>query len=590
MPTLAFIDGVRATAVTSGTAGVTTQDFTVGSTSLTPKAALIHVVRATADDTLQDDFMDSLGVTDGTFQGGIANSYINHNGAVILTVAKRVGFDDAVIRLPLSDASGFAAVGSFDSFISGGIRIRWDTIPIDTYYITVTLFFGDVLQAKAGSAIPPSAGSGTSQIATGFQPSHIVTLCNQGSSLSESFNANTDLQIAHTVKTTGTSVSTRCACWNYIDNVATTSGTVFLSSSGVGHVFTGGSTPVTPSVSTEIASLHASDGFNIQSSGSGTGPLIVYLAIRYGESSVSLTSFQSPTSTGNVTYSAGFKVGGCMSLQTIFNNASWPGDAVNANSGSSAIGLLTPSGEFTSGHRAIDNQISADIDSYTDPRLLSTWQSVASVARTYRGSGSFHSSDGVTINYSDVVATGRQVALLMIQIDVFSAIGNALLPTISGSGTGVQEFQGSETGSIPGLQGSATAQQIFSSTCAASTPGSQGTATAEIQHSGSCDGATPSLQSSGLSVVQHTGSSDSLLGAVQAAGLSVIEHVASGNALLGAVQGSGTGIVVGGTSLECVHQLAGSYSSIAPLIGSYDLVAELDGSYDGRADLRGSIC
>ena len=60
---LAFVDGVRASCVTSGTPGVTTQDFVVTSGQpRTPKAARIIVTSATAANTTTDHLQRSEGV------------------------------------------------------------------------------------------------------------------------------------------------------------------------------------------------------------------------------------------------------------------------------------------------------------------------------------------------------------------------------------------------------------------------------------------------------------------------------------------------------------------------------------------------
>ena len=466
---LALIDGVRAAAVTSGTAGVTTQDFTVSGVSWTPIAALIEVTYATSANTSTNEASLSVGVTDGTFEGGLA-TVDQHN--VSTTVTRRAGFDDAVIRVPTPGAStSWEAVGSFDSFISGGIRILWDTIPTAAFLVHVTLWFGDGTTVSAGSVTPPSKVSSPSQVTTGNQPNHIIVI-SPTAALNESFGNVSDLQIAHVVRTTGTTAISRFMSAQQQNNKATSESTlVVLSQPKVALSYRSGVSIPVGSSSTTIPSFHATDGFNVGSDGdedTDTGPLLVYLAFEYEENEVDLQDFQMPTSISTVTHQSGFRSGAAFSLTTAFNNSTWNSNNFDGNAGYQSLGFIGQSEtQWAVGQGHQDGASTTNTESRSEDNFIFVMGNTAATV-VHEGNASFHATNGLTISYSAAPAAGRLCALLQVSLDVHTGTGADSFPLFVGTGSGNHILQGTSGAEAATAATSISAQRIVQAAVVAS--------------------------------------------------------------------------------------------------------------------------
>jgi len=147
-----------------------TQDFTVAGFGMA-KAAIFIMTYAIADDVAADHANFSYGATDGVSQFNIAVT--DEDGQNPTDSNERVTETFCIVGL---DPGTLTEDGeaSFDSFITDGIRINWDTASSTAFLITAILFGGDDLSAFVGSQVVGNA-VGTAHIVAdvGFE-SHLV--------------------------------------------------------------------------------------------------------------------------------------------------------------------------------------------------------------------------------------------------------------------------------------------------------------------------------------------------------------------------------------------------------------------------------
>lgn len=150
--------------------GGSTQDFTISGETRTAVAAYFHCVAATTVDTETAHLSESWGATDGTneFFGSIysednlaaaSNAWTAHNtGAVIVL---------------LDNAGAIETQLSFNSFITGGVRLDLDDLPGAAYLVNVWLCF-EGSYAVGTVTTGAVAGTPTNVTGLGFDPTFLV--------------------------------------------------------------------------------------------------------------------------------------------------------------------------------------------------------------------------------------------------------------------------------------------------------------------------------------------------------------------------------------------------------------------------------
>lgn len=509
---LAYIGSVSLPANNSGTPGVTTQDFTVGGgITATPKAARITVCASEGPTNDQPHIRWCQGYADGTFQGGI--TFYCETG-LTTSNSDRVPYDDAIIRL-LNPSGSYDAVGAFDSFIPGGIRILWNTIPTGGYVIKVELWFGTNVSVKAGFATPPANGSGPTQVATGFAVDHVMTLsCAALSSLNETLAASGDIQMAHTVRTTGTTTITRNLAVQFRDAVSGGNSTSNLYQ-GVALTYRGGSMPfLVLSGETQITGTHATDGFMHDTAGTAgqVGPSYIYLAVGYGGNAVELvTSVTGTTDGANSTYGT-IPAWSALTFQTIRTGTGWNSGNVSTpascfGDGSASMHSDVPQTTLTGTNE--DGVGTTNAFSWSDEGLFAMPESGSPVV-FYKGEfQQFPGGGGVEVQWNPAPAdaAARQVVVFLLGRDIIQGNGAGNFPLATGAGTGSLTFQGSGAGSFPLATGAATGSLTFQATGAGSFPLAQGAGTGSLTFQATGAGSFPLAQASGLGslVFQATG-------------------------------------------------------------------------------------
>ena len=536
---LALIEGVVANAVTSGTAGVTTQDFVVSGFTETPKAAKIicSTATGTAGVAIAHGSM-CMGLTDGTNEAGVWVSDQNNQAT---TNTSRGAFDTGIIRIYNAAGTVTVAEGSVDSLITGGIRILWDKIPLVAIEVHVVLWFGENVTVKVEAVTPSDQASGSVQIATGFEPDHVITL-SSNTLFDETIYANANIQVAHTVRDGGTTAKTRFTSHHANDNKSTSESGMLISNTtaiAINHSLTGTSFPTISN--TNLDDFHSTDGFNVSTTGgTGTtiGPSFVYLAVSYGGNQYALKGYRTPTTTGVDNLASGFKVWSAMSLQTRLVDATFTGSETNANAAPKSFGLLTNSGvEWSNIFRSRDGSATSDVDCASDVQFMAL-QNNTGASFTFIGTGSFHATDGIDINYTRVNATQRMNAIFMLEVDVISGSSASVLPLATAAGTGTEAFVGTGTSTLPLATAAGTGVVVNPTT-------------------GTGQGVLPLATGTGSGTVRFTAIGVGVLPLATGTGAGILVFIGTSSGTLPLAIGTGTGSVV--------DTLTGSGAGVLPL-------------------------
>ncbi len=633
----AIIRSVRLAANTS----TGTQDFTVAGIG-TPKAAKIIVLSATSTSgTSADHRIISCGVTDGTFQGGVCGTDEDN---LATTNSLKAAFDDALVRVPLADGTGFDAVATFDSWITDGIRINWTNAPAAALIVHVILWAGDDIVAKAGTAIPPSFGSPATNVNVGFSLHHLICLSGL-SDVNETLSVDFHFQISHTINVSG--VPTTFATYVTQRDGFAASEPALVQDTDLCQGVRARSIPFTYFGSTELdpTTPFDSTGFNIiTGDATGTGPRFIYLALQYGSKNFTLVEETAPTSTGVKNFTGyGFRPGFALAMVTTSSSA-WGENVGLDDSQAGCVGLAHWSSleQWCATILSEDAAATTNTNSRTKDKPIFTYLGDNSTLRNEANFNGF-TSDGFDLDYTTVFASGAlRFVVFALETEIIQGTGAGNFPLATGAGTGSLTFQGTAAGTFPFTTAAGTGSLTFQGTGAGSFPLAQaaGTASLTFQATGASTLPLAIASGTGSLVFQGTGAGTFPLPGASGTG-SLTFHgtvagtfpftTAAGTASLGfqaistgsfplatangngtvsnlSFFGDGAGIFALPTTnglVLLVFQAAGSGSfpraqaagaglggpdlvCTHNLAGEYDARADLDGSYDLVAELDGS--
>lgn len=309
--------------LTTSIAGAT-QDFTISGMG-TPVAAIFFVSIATADNTVSNGAIESIGWTDGTHHE--CWSICNQNVGLGNTNNK-VRADNAKVIYMLTAAGGSTGIASFNSWITDGVRITVDTQFSAAYKIGVLLIGGSEALANAGNFAGPGPGGARVVTGVGFSPDLIFFLG------TKAFNAsNTDIGSGmFGMAIPGGGITQRGLNWACADNSGTSDDYLCLDAA-VGMLGTSANAR-DPFVN---VTAFGSDGFTLtEIVGNNTGPAQAYLALKLPNCPIYLDYITTPTATGNADFTGpGFQPRfaaflGCQATSTA---------ATKTNTEASAFGL-----------------------------------------------------------------------------------------------------------------------------------------------------------------------------------------------------------------------------------------------------------
>lgn len=534
----AVIRSVRLAANTS----TGTQDFTVSGIG-TPKAAKIIVMSATSTSGASADHrIISCGITDGTFQGGVCAADEDN---LATTNSCRCSYDDAVVRIPFADGSGFDAVATFDSFITDGIRINWTNAPAAAVIVHVILWAGTDISAKAGTVLPPSFGSVATNVNVGFSLQHLICISSLGN-VDETLGADFNFQISHTVNNSGTP-TTFAAYITQRTNFAA-SEPALVQDFDLCQGIRARSLPFTYFTSTELdpTTPFDSTGFNVISGETaGTGSRLIYLALRYGSKDYALKEEFAPTSTGVKNFTGyGFRPGYALVVPTI-SKVAWSENGGIDDSQAGCLGLAHWSGveQWCAIMLSEDAASTTNTNTRTKDKPIFTYLGDNATLRNEANFNGF-TSDGFDLDYTTVFVSGalRFIVFALEEEDI-NGTGAGNFPLAQGAGTGQLIFTGTGAGSFPLAQGAGTGQLIFQATGAGSFPLATGTGAGQEEFSGTGAGNFPLVQGAGTGQEIFTGIGAGTFPLAQGAGTAQLIFQASGAGTFPLATGTGAGLL-----------------------------------------------
>ena len=137
---------ILATSRTAVNTSTGTQTFTADLGGATPVGAIVIVTAATTDGTPANDAILSVGVADGTNQACVLSDSENGQST---SDTERNHYSDRVVNICTPGTDTDTATGVFSSFTTDGIVINWTNAPDSAYLLTVILFGGTGVSAKA---------------------------------------------------------------------------------------------------------------------------------------------------------------------------------------------------------------------------------------------------------------------------------------------------------------------------------------------------------------------------------------------------------------------------------------------------------
>jgi len=288
----------------------------------TPVAALFYLTRGTG--ATEVELQLCMGATDGS---NSRCSLISSEDNVEPSNTWSKALNDSVLMTVDPNTGTMERYATFSSFGTDSVTISWSASG-SAYLMTVILFWGTDINVAVGDF-----DGGGSSVSLGFRPEQIFTfgqiVTNFTSNSTTSSTADGSISIGILTDQNGILNQSCIGCYIY-DNKS--SGSNFsLSIIDKGAIFDDAAVAFSTLTPT-------SSGFNI----SGTGGYIGYLAISYNNQvSMSVNDDATPTSTGDVSVTTGFKPQFVFELQsncTAYNTVS-----SSKNQFSFGIGVYTNS-------------------------------------------------------------------------------------------------------------------------------------------------------------------------------------------------------------------------------------------------------
>jgi hypothetical protein len=401
----------RVSALTSGTAGVTTQDITDSNFGDTPNAVRLFACLASANNTVADGAVFAYGMSDGTDSGCVAIWSEDQTGTANANCGRVTR--DRVMHLP-DDAGTIVLSLSFDSFISDGVRVTYETIPGTAYYI-VAVFY-KATTAKVGyTSTDATIGNKVDITTVGAQPNvmHFASVA-LAVTTTDTTGTHGAMSIGLAVDN-GTTLEFGYKLTSWKDNVATTEcGQVQTNTAICGTGLPAG-TVITASSTAKIVDLDAS-GFSFETVLAGSNK-VLWMALEFATADVELIEFDTGNIVGDVSNTeASF---GPQFVECIMSEMNGSlGSKTDVSTGPMGMGFATADNEFSVSACHRDGQTIPSTGSLVDTQFHVLRRNVVATtgmqASGPSGSGSFD-VDGFTLNFSSEVGGNKDWLTLVIQ-------------------------------------------------------------------------------------------------------------------------------------------------------------------------------
>jgi len=396
---------ILTTRVAADTGGGT-QDITISGFG-TPKAALFYATLLTANGQM-DTGVYATGATDGTNQ---FSNYIYSEDNVGTAVTRKGQFDTRCLTI---GNTSVLCDCHFTSWITDGVRITWDTTPPSAYLITVVLFGGTDISAFCDTRQLGVLDTHVTDV--GFEADLVFLNTSWNASLGVSINS----YITQGIVWNQSTVVNRHVSYVGDDGAATSSSTARVGSLKSGQQVWEGALYRTVNLTN-----FDSDGFNIIASDT-FAYYVHYLAIKIENHSVSVGTYDTPTSTGNHSISGlSFKPKFGMFVQS-FSDAINTLEKTDPDTNIFGISVFDSINAYSNQFADKDNLITTQTKSvgYNKPVYIDIGD--ASPPHMAADFVSFN-SDGVTLDYTVVDGTSRKFVYLLIEGD---EVSGTIIPKI----------------------------------------------------------------------------------------------------------------------------------------------------------------
>lgn len=383
-----------------------TQDITVASFG-TPKAALFICSVGVTNDTAAADLNLSIGAATGASNEWCL-SFSSEDG-VGTSSSWATTDSDRCVRISTAGSSGATdGDAEFNSWITDGVRIDWQTAPSAAWLLTVVLFGGTDLSAHANNiALGNSVDNAVDVTDPGFEPTLVIAAVQGGVAIDAGAGS---LYPAFGIIHNDVGVTQRTAAFHMSNGgpsgspegrCTATYGIMQIDSSA--GLDWGG----------EFGSFDAS-GFTVTTRNAGANnTALMYLALKLGGTEAGwVGTVDTPTNPGNAAESGPgfapkfvFQIGTLMeALDTAYNSSPL--------AGTMGLGAFTSSAEYMTSGSNEDGAATLDTQSLSTDTAIELPQDDGTTGLT----AAFTSmdTDGWTLNYSAVLGNAKKFFALAI--------------------------------------------------------------------------------------------------------------------------------------------------------------------------------
>lgn len=365
----------------------------------TPKAIWIIANWAESDGVVIDDVAGGYGFADDTREN--CCSFADEHDTSP-TDTRRERSDTQVLFVPTGPTQSGDVEANFVAFIPDGVRLNFTDLPVNQKLYTVVFFAGNDMQVYTDVVTPGNVSTTTNVTAPGFQAD--LVLLTHIDILSSTSNMRATLGAC----TPG--VQDVCYLTFSEHNNATTSRIESASRTdgcAMGHTVGG-------TLDWVLTSDTNANGFDLNVTVGNCNRPVHYLAIKFGDAQVKVSSLDSPTSTGNTSVTGvSFKpqavIMGLTSL-TAINTI----DQAGAENCGHGISTFTDTDEYSNTWASEDGVNPTDTQSLSDNVAVNLTDGTGT--STHVGSLVSMDNDGFTINYTTANGTTRKWFYIAIEL------------------------------------------------------------------------------------------------------------------------------------------------------------------------------
>jgi hypothetical protein len=392
------IKAVRATVTTTSS----TTDWT--STGFgTPKAALWIFGSASSDGTAAAMNQIGMGVTDGTNQW---ESCLFDDDGDATTDCYRASESDEVLQW-IRNNGNYDGESNFNQWITDGVQTTDANNPGSNKFVHAILFGGsDITNVKVGNFNTSASLNGTVDVDVGFEPDLVIFFRCGTVAGTKTTHAQFSVGAAHN----DTGNPQVCHGFHSVDNVGTTDVDQYFRTNRIGSVPQPGNVR-TYEVTDWYPGPTPAAGFEVTTRDLATDTTFGYLALKFsGDVNVKIGNFTTPTSTGTDAVTG---VGFQPDTVFLFGSTAATADSVVAG-GTIGMSIFDGTDDYSYYGSSEDAVGTSNTQTLSDDQALHIPDNDG--ADEIKATYSSMDSGGFTLNYSDVLGTGRYVGYCALEL------------------------------------------------------------------------------------------------------------------------------------------------------------------------------